>query len=95
VKNLYAGTLFSYEVSRVFLGLNMLLTGLCLFLGWKVDGSWRKHAQYILRHRPPGPDKSNEGGAEAYPPEPASAPESKPNGGVAETEAAPKGTNRG
>jgi hypothetical protein len=95
VEMAFPGTGVSLMLSGLFLIVNVLLTGLCLYLGWKVDRTWRKHAQYILKHRPSGPDRLSGGGAEARPPELAPAPESKLDSGIVKTEISPKGTNRG
>ena len=41
------------KISGALLAVNALLTGLCFYLGWKVDKTWRNHATWILKSTTP------------------------------------------
>lgn len=57
----FPGTVFGLGVSAFLLGVNALLTVLCFYLGWKVDKTWRNHANFILNNSdPPQPRVEDE-----------------------------------
>jgi hypothetical protein len=50
VKDVFPGTWNGLFLSGTLLVMNALLTVLCLYLGWKVDKRWRRHALWILKN---------------------------------------------
>lgn len=49
-EEIYPGTVYSLWANGILLGLNVLLTLLCIYLGWKVGRTWHNHAKYIWEH---------------------------------------------
>ncbi len=93
VKDVYPSIGVSLWVSGVFLGINTLLTAVCLSLGFKIDRTWRNHAQYILKHRVPPPDDLTEGEDEDVARRLDAAPEGAPVSAGFERDTASRGTN--
>lgn len=50
VKDVYPGTWTGLFLSGTLLIMNALLTVLCLYLGWKVDKRWGRHALLIIKN---------------------------------------------
>jgi hypothetical protein len=59
VEPIFPGTVRGLVISGTLLALNALLTGLCLYLGWKVDKRWRNHAKWIMKHLSPRTDEAD------------------------------------
>jgi len=59
VEPAFPGTVRGLWITGTLLVLNALLTGLCLYLGWKVDKSWRNHARWIMSHMSPRTDEAD------------------------------------
>lgn len=62
VEDIYPGSQTGLIFTGTLLGVNALLTGLCIYLGWQVDGRWRKHAEWILSNTPGDPGEITAGG---------------------------------
>jgi hypothetical protein len=61
VEPIFPGTVRGLWVTATLLVLNAFLTGLCLYLGLKVDRRWRRHARWILENTP-SPNAGMDGG---------------------------------
>lgn len=59
VEKIFPGTVRGIYMTATLLFFNALLTGLCLYLGWKVDKRWRNHARWILANTAPRMDQAD------------------------------------
>lgn len=62
VAEIFPGTGGGLRMSGTLLVLNASLTVLCIYLGWKVDKTWRNHAKWILNNRFPAQEADETGG---------------------------------